>query len=141
MLCVQYAHTCKHNRLVVVENVLVQVSDNMLVSEHVYEGASSNLSSTPECFPVDGIDNLTSRVELRRFTYICELPVRRLCPSEGACLCSYVSFVSSLQELKQFRPSFGCADTDGVFCSGLVTYPLIAVGYVPASHITLSSAS
>jgi len=67
-----------------VESTLKQVSDNIQVSLQAYDGASSNLAFTSYCFPVDGMQNPRSAIELRQFTYICELSVERLRPRDGA---------------------------------------------------------
>ena len=53
-----------------------------------------------------------------------------------------MSSAPSLQDPMQPRPSVVCADTEAAFYRGLVTSPLIDVGYFPASrYITLSSES
>jgi len=52
-----------------VENASEQASHNIWVSQRAYDGASYNLSFTPHCSLVDGIENPRSAIELRQVSH------------------------------------------------------------------------
>ena len=85
-----------------------------------------SLSSTPDYFPVDDIENLTSAVESHQLTYTCAVPVRRLCP-----ICVIVFLCRPLRSnpiyVVQLRPSLVCADKEAAFHRGLVVNLLMAL--------------
>ena len=75
------------------------------------------------------MQNPRSAIELRQFTYICELSVERLRPRDGAFPFSgIVPSVLFVKYLMQHRPNYVRAHTDDDFYRGLLNALFIALG-------------